>query len=277
MIRKSRYLAKYGIVPLLVLCAFVFISSDSVKAETFSWSGAISGEDPSFTAEGTADFTIEDIGGVDHLQLVLTYTTGDELTTIGQTLTALTWDITGDSASITLTGVSAIMEDGTDLFFSDGSSITKASFGGDLSGEWGWSDDYSGEITEAGATLGDYTVSSVGLGDIFGPDDRFTDTNQYGIVNLNGSGGSIISGSTDLTSGGFQSVNNEPWVASSMVFLFEINSVLDLGDIDNVVALFGTDGAPIPEPTTMLLLGSGLVGLALCARRRSRKETDKVS
>ena len=50
-----------------------------------------------------------------------------------------------------------------------------------------------------------------------------------------------------------------------------IASSVELGDVAQV-RIGGAQNNPIPEPTTMLLLGSGLVGVFAKVRRRRRVE-----
>ena len=54
----------------------------------------------------------------------------------------------------------------------------------------------------------------------------------------------------------------------SMLFTWNIEGEdLTQAQIGNVIPIFGSDGVPIPEPSTMLLIGTGLVGLAGFRRR----------
>jgi len=154
-----------------------------------------------------------------------------------------------------------------------------------VGGEWAYEDGLAGPH---GAAQG---ISSSGLG-LFGPEDRFpgddlqapdsVDGVQYGILSagdLTGTGNGGITGSGGL-------------VKNSVTFVLS-GFIGDLSSITNVSFQYGTSlrepniqtgtittedvttedietETVVPEPTTLALLGTGLLGVARSFRRKKR-------
>ena len=96
------------LIPLcLLVLGFSVRPAQAESVKLFSWSGnPIVGEDPDFLPSGSAVFYIT--GST--LTITLT-NTSPQLTSIGQVLTGLTWDMTGAS----LMPVSALIAAGSEL------------------------------------------------------------------------------------------------------------------------------------------------------------------
>lgn len=178
----------------------------------------------------------------------------------------------------TLTNPNVVLSSGSSIE-ADGVSILNDPIPSTLNGEFG----YLTGINDDNGGRGDYGICSSGLDpnkpvdpsetwEGFGVNTIIDDTQQFytkpanpeapngpdfGITGPNGWGGS----------------NALAYIKNSVVITWAgAFGGLDLGNIDQVHFLYGTDydNVPIPEPSTMLLLGAGLIGLAAFGRKKVR-------
>ncbi len=279
--RRSQVLLlslSFGLI--LVLVSYSPLFAAPFTDLTFSWSGLpIEGERDDFYPSGTAAFSYDDT----YLTLLLTNDSSQEIIAIGEVLTGLTWDF---EDSITLDPIfpdGAVLEDSRLVGF-------RATSDTDVSTEWFYKDNIDAGESLLGP-IGSYGVGTVGdinLGaDTFGKWDRFdveqgsppyfTGTNLFGPDAPDGIETGIVGPSVDLTADGFPTqgplVQGNPGGPGQILFKFQVlDGDLDESDITNVQPMFGTDGALlVPEPATLLLLGSGLLGLLAIGRKKFRK------
>jgi len=229
-------------------------------------SSALLLSDPSGLS-ATADFTLIN---PNTLQIVLTNTsTGYPSYFEGAGLNSniLLTSIAFNLGGISILGGSVIVPPGSSTVnFDDvGSQLTG---GADISVEWG----YGNAGTTGFGSLVNY-VSAMQAGttsfqsvDLAHPNLDGSDTT------LNGPQGGLISDTLYPSVG----VGGLGAVLDSVTITLDLSDVIDddLSFLDNgVIVEFGSDAAfvPVPEPATMLLFGSGLIGLAVVGRKKFRK------
>ena len=209
----------------------------------------------------SASVTFEQSGS--NLLVTLTNNSTADVLAPTDVLTAVFFTLPDDPM---LTTISAVVPTGSDVLFGGTDS------GGVVGGEWAYKNNL------VGAPFGaDGGISSAGLG-LFGPGDLFPPMVnlqgplspgglQYGITSA---GDNPDTGNSAVT-GGFALIKN------SVVFTLSGLTPGYLNDetVTNVSFQYGTSlrdpNVSVPEPGTLVLLGSGLAGIAALGwRSRSR-------
>jgi hypothetical protein len=204
------------------------------------------------TAGGVMTITLENIGG--------------EVSNPSELLTALFFDINGVGA---LTPVSALLGSSLVAYGPDG--------GGNVGGEWQYLSGLAG--APGGATEG---ISSAGFG-LFGS-GNFGGPNLEGPAAVNGMNYGIVSAIDNLAAGNAAVTGGVPLIKNSVTFtvsgLPSLFNPSATGAITNVSFQYGTAldepnipccGQEVPEPTSFILLGSGLLAASLAARALRKK------
>jgi PEP-CTERM motif len=216
--------------------------------------------------------TFSQVGDI--LTIVLTNTSIADVLAPNQILTAVFFDLAGFPPG-TLTPISAVLSTGSVVWFDP----TNGAYGDNVGGEWAYGSDLNN--TPGSAVLG---TSSSGLS-LFGS-GNFNGPNLQGPDSVNGLQYGITAAGDDPLSGNVAVTGKNALIYNSVTFTLQASQGFTLSGLSNVTFQYGTalsdptvtatctancgdePLAPIPEPASLVLLGSGLLGTAFGLRRR---------
>jgi len=197
------------------------------------------------------------------LTVTLSNTSPYDVSIPAEVLTAVLFTINGDAS---LETVSAVLPDGSSVIHWDATNINADGSSADGT--------YDGDVGAEWAYIEDMGISSTGLDDIFGPDDRFDTTRDlWNPDSPDGLQYGIVSPVDDPDTINWPVTGKEPLIIGPVVFTFLASEDFSLADITGVSFQYGTSidepNIPVvPEPATASLLGLGVCIAALRHRKK---------
>jgi hypothetical protein len=242
---------------VLMALVFMFIVSAST-----AWATMFTASSGSLSA--SADFELVKAGSGYDLVITLTNTSTADVMVPADVLTAVFFTIEGDPQ---LKPYKASLNKNSTVYFGKDDN-------GSVGGEWAYANGLKG------APLGaDEGISSSGL-DLFGPKNNFPGINLQGPADVDGLQYGLTSLKDDPKTGNKPVIGENALIHNSVVFLLgELPKKFDLSEITDVSFQYGTKlceepnlhGHRVPEPSSLLLLGSGLLGIGILGRKKFSK------